>query len=148
MVLLVGKTIAEVAEVALRKAQKPLHYKEITKQVLQQCKLRGPTPHYSVRSRLGTNGRFKRVGEGIYALAKWQGYEEIRFGKDIAYDILRSHGREMSLKALGNEILKKRFFVGVPSAVALNSIKNDTQFEYDSTERTVGLAEWGEESNS
>lgn len=135
-------SIAEVAEKLLRKARRPLHYEEITNLLLSQITLVGKTPQQTVRSRLATNPRFKRVAEGVYALAEWSEYPAVRFAKDIGYDILRSQGKPMDLIKLGQEVLKERDFVGGPSQVARNVIRSDKRLFFDSSKNLVGLVEW------
>ena len=80
------------AEKLLEKSGKPLHYKEITNAIIQECDLHGKTPDETVRSLIGTNSKFIRVAEGVYqVLSKWKKYTSARFAKDIAYDVLKSN---------------------------------------------------------
>ena len=135
-------SIVRIAEEILKAEKRPLHYRVITKRLLNQHRLHGLTPHETVRSRLGTDERFKRVAEGMYALAEWDEYPTARFAKDIAYDVLKSRRRPMSLTALGIAILKERNFVGGADQVARNVIRTDKRFAYDPDTRLVALAKW------
>lgn len=72
--------VAIAAERVLRDAQKPLHYREITKQILArgQSRLRSKTPENSVNAILAVDiqdnpsSKFKRFDRGIYGLSEWQ----------------------------------------------------------------------------
>jgi|WetSurMetagenome_2_1015567.scaffolds.fasta_scaffold798670_1 hypothetical protein len=134
-------SIAQVAVEILQKEKHPLHYREITKRLLRKCHLGGRTPHETVRSRLGTDSRFKRVAEGVYALAEWEEYPVARFAKDIAYDILKSRKLPITLKELGERILRERQFKGAPSLIGRNSVKSDPRFYIDQS-GLVSLSEW------
>lgn len=61
----------DLAYEILRKARKPMHYREITGEILKKKKFRGLTPEYTVLSCLLTDRkkRFIRVRKGIYALS-------------------------------------------------------------------------------
>ena len=100
------------------------------------------TPHQTVRSRLATDARFKRVAEGVYALAEWREYPATRFAKDIAYDVLKSEQKPVTLSELGEAILRERNFVGGPNLVARNVVRSDKRFYFDRRRKLVGLAEW------
>jgi len=122
------RSIALVAGQILKKAGHPLHYTEITKRLLPQFRLVGMTPHQTVRSRLATDARFKRVAEGVYALAEWREYPATRFAKDIAYDVLKSEQKPVTLSELGGAILRVRNLVGGPNLVARNGVRSDNRF--------------------
>ena len=138
------RPIRALAEEILRSQTRPLHYKDLTKMILQERDLGGLTPHETVRAAIGTDSRFKRVAEGVYALAEWDEYPVARFAKDIAYDVLNSHGKPMSMTALGEAILEERRFVGGPKLVVRNVLRSDDRFSYDAKNGLVGLVEWEE----
>lgn len=135
-------SVTKAAEQLLEKSGKPMHYKEITKQIMHQCALSGKTPRETVRSLLATNSNFIRVDEGIYALTKWKKYIPARFAKDIAYDILKSRGKPMSMYDLGLKVLEERKFKGGPKMVIRNAIHNDRRFLRDTDSDLVFLVEW------
>jgi hypothetical protein len=139
-----NRSIADVAEEILVNVGTPMHYKEITKRILLsgKYKLKGKTPHETVRSRMATNPKFKRVAEGIYALREWSSYTEIRFAKDIAYDILYIYGLPMDLEELGTRIKQERIFIGGAKQVARNVVRTDKRFIYDAVTKMVSLVEW------
>jgi hypothetical protein len=113
--------------------------------ILQQRDLGGRTPHETVRAAVGTDLRFKRVAEGVYALTEWDEYPRARFAKDIAYDVLKSHRQPISMTVLGEEILQERRFAGGPKQVVRNVLRSDKRFSYESESRLVGLVEWEEQ---
>ena len=137
------RPITRVAEEIFIREKCPLHYKELTKIIMRERSLGGRTPHETVRSAIGTDSRFKRVAEGVYALAEWTEYPVARFAKDIAYDVLKSHGEPMAMTALGEAILEERQFVGGPNQVVRNVLRSDRRFYFDPEDRLVGLLEWG-----
>ena len=134
--------VTTAVEILLEESGKPMHYKEITKQILHQCNLHGKTPHETVRSLIGTNSKFIRVTEGVYALSKWKQYKPARFAKDIAYDILKARGKSMSMTALGKKVFEEREFVGGPRMVVRNVVSKDKRFLFDRDSELVSLAEW------
>lgn len=136
------KTIANIMEEILRAKNKPMHYLELTRLVLKQRPISSLVPFNTVASVLVTDPRFKRVAEGVYALASWTQYPVARFGKDIAYDILTARKRPITLRELGEAILKERSFTGLPAAVARRAVKSDPRFTYDRATRRVSLSKW------
>jgi len=135
-------SIVNVAEEILQQYGKPMHYKALTSLLLEKCELTGKTPHESVRSRLASSPKFKRIAEGIFALSIWQEYPPIRFAKDIAYEILKAKNKPISLALLGREILIERKFLGTPAMIARQAVINDKRFYYDKSIGVVGLVEW------
>jgi len=136
------KTIASIMEEILRAKNKPMHYLELTRLVLKQRPISSRVPFNTVASVLVTDPRFKRTAEGVYALASWTRYPVARFGKDIAYDILTARKRPITLRELGEAILKERWFTGLPAAVARRAVKSDPRFTYDRATRRVSLSKW------
>ncbi|MCP4286372.1 MAG: hypothetical protein GY792_18315 [Gammaproteobacteria bacterium] len=132
-------SVKQAALVVFRQENHPLHYKDLTKKILTMCDLKGKTPHESVRALIGTDERFKRVAEGVYALSEWEEYPAVRFAKDIAYDILSKRGTSMNIIQLGLEILEERKFIGPPKVIARNATKNDERFTYNPKTEMVGL---------
>lgn len=135
-------TVINAAEELLEKLEKPLHYKEITDLIINDCDLKGRTPYETVRSEIGTSSKFIRVAEGIYALSKWREYKPIRFAKDIAYDILKSKGSPLALNDLGKRVLEERLFKGRPKTIIQNAISHDARFYIDWENELVYLVDW------
>lgn len=138
------KSVTEAALEEFNNVGKPLHYKELTRRIIHKCNLVGKTPHETVRSRIGTDERFIRVAEGVYALVVWKEYPVARFAKDIAYDILQNHGSTIDLSKLGERIFEERVFKGPQRQVARNAIRNDERFSYEPGSDLVSLVEWEE----
>ena len=70
----------DAAEKVLNEAAQPLHYKEITRQILSQnfWQTEGKTPDQTVNARIavdikkkGENSRFVRTSPGVFGLRKW-----------------------------------------------------------------------------
>ncbi len=135
-------SIIQLAEKILHQEGRPLHYKDLTDMLMSEIKLGGRTPHETVRARMGSSPKFKRVAEGVYALSEWQQYPLARFAKDIAYEIIQSRGKPIDLIELGQEVLTERYFVGGPSQTARNATKDRQRFWYDKETNRVGLVEW------
>jgi len=136
------KTIKEAALEIFHLEKRPMHYKELSKKILKIYAFSGKTPHESVRSLIGTDKRFKRIAEGIYALTEWDEYPVARFAKDIAYDVLLNFGNPLHVDVLGNEILNERTFVGTPRVIARNATRSDPRFTDNPETKTIGLTEW------
>ena len=134
--------VTKAAEELLEKSGEPMHYKEITKQILKKCALSGKTPNETVRVSLGRDSKFVRVAEGLYALAKWKKYKPVRFAKDIAYDILKSRGEPLALYDLGIKVFEERRFKSDPKMVIRNVIRNDKRFLLNENTEIVSLVEW------
>lgn len=119
-----------------------MHYMELTRLILRERSLSGRTPHETVRAAVGTDPRFKRVAEGVYALTEWEEYPVARFAKDIAFDALMERGSPMSMTELGEAVLEERHFVGGPKQVVRNVLRSDGRFCQDPDTGLVRLAEW------
>jgi DNA-directed RNA polymerase delta subunit len=143
--MMARKSVVSAAEELLRKKHRPMHYREITVMIQDTCELRGQTPYESVRSRIGTSPRFKRVAEGVYALSEWEEYPIARFAKDIAYDILKKRRKPISLIELAQRILEERQFSGSPKNIVQNIVRTDARFYLDKQAGVVGLMEWQKE---
>ncbi|HLO16784.1 MAG TPA: winged helix-turn-helix domain-containing protein [Anaerolineales bacterium] len=135
-------SITKAAEELLERSGTPMHYKEITDQILHECDLHGNTPYETVRSSIGRSSKFIRIAEGVYALSKWKKYKPARFAKDIAYDILKLAAKPMSLINLGDKVLAERKFKGKPNMIVKNAIRQDARFYLDKRSNMVYLIEW------
>lgn len=77
-------TFKDAAEKILEQAKKPLHFKEIGKRALEQGLIdtSGSTPEQTMGAQIyteilydqkvGREGRFVKVGPGIFGLRKWE----------------------------------------------------------------------------
>ena len=69
-----NESIPEIAYEILKKSKKPIHYKDLTKKIMENKELKGNTPWKTVNACLSTNPKFKRIGEGrsgTYTLSEW-----------------------------------------------------------------------------
>jgi len=62
--------IADLAYEVVKKANRPMHYREITKEVSKTKKLTGRSPDLTVLGSMlkDKDRRFRRVGVGTYAI--------------------------------------------------------------------------------
>ena len=137
-------SIREAAIQIFKDMRRPLHYRDLTKRIIEISQLSGRTPHKTVRSMIGTDSRFNRVANGVYALSEWEQFPVARFAKDIAFEVLRKRGHPMSLESVGEKICEERKFIGSPKQVARNATRLDDRFYYNGDKDVVGLIEWEE----
>jgi hypothetical protein len=135
-------SIANAAEEILSRSGQPMHYKEITSLILNQCDLKGKTPALSVRSCLARDPKFKRTSEGFYALSKWKKYPAVKFAKDIAFEILEKGGEPMDALTLGTGVSKVRKFKGDPKSIVRSFLFTDKRFYYYRSTGMIGLTKW------
>lgn len=76
--LLPGASIVDRAYPIFSAEGRPMHYLEVYERLKQVMTFRGRTPEYSVNSALGTDGRFVRLGKGMFALREWGRREKAR----------------------------------------------------------------------
>jgi DNA-directed RNA polymerase delta subunit len=67
----------EVAYQILKESGKPMHYKEITAEVIKRSKSVGTTPQNSIFSRMitDTQKRFVKTAKGTFGLTEWTSKE-------------------------------------------------------------------------
>ncbi len=71
-----SQSISEMAYNILKERGGPLHYEEITKQIMKKRKIEGKIPRNIVSSCLIRSSKFKKVTrarDGMYGLAEWEG---------------------------------------------------------------------------
>ncbi len=134
--------IVDLAVEILQEKRRPLHYKELTDLIMKKKKIAGRTPQNTIRAAIAYDTRFKRVGEGVYALAVWDEYPVARFAKDIAYDILKKRRKPISPAELGRRVLEERQFVGSPASIAQFIVRSDPRVYFDKQVGVIGLREW------
>ena len=69
------KSVADGAYEILIKHKKPLHYRQITKELTKIRPLTVKEPYYAVNASMSGDKRFMRIKRGVWGLVKWQ-----RFG--------------------------------------------------------------------
>lgn len=66
------KSVADSAYEILIKHKKPLHYREITKELTKIRPLKVKEPYYAVNASMSGDKRFMRIKRGVWGLVKWQ----------------------------------------------------------------------------
>jgi len=63
-----SESFANLAYKILKENEKPMNYKDITKEILKIKKTKGKTPDETIRVKLAKDSRFIRFNRGIYGL--------------------------------------------------------------------------------
>lgn len=66
------KSFKQLAYEVLRAEGKPMHYVDLTSEVLKLRKTDGKTPAATLRMELAEDHRFVKVKRGIYGLSEWK----------------------------------------------------------------------------
>jgi len=66
------KSVADSAYEILIKHKKPLHYRQITKELTKIRPLKVKEPYYAVNASMSGDKRFMRIKRGVWGLVKWQ----------------------------------------------------------------------------
>jgi len=66
------KSVADGAYEILIKYKKPLHYRQITKELTKIRPLKVKEPYYAVNASMSGDKRFMRIKRGVWGLVKWQ----------------------------------------------------------------------------
>lgn len=66
------KSVADVAYEILTKHKKPLHFREITKELIKIRPLNVKEPYYAVNASMSGDKRFMRAKRGVWGLVKWK----------------------------------------------------------------------------
>ncbi len=66
------KSVADGAYEILIKHKKPLHYRQITKELTKIRPLKVKEPYYAVNASMSGDKRFMRIKRGVWGLVKWQ----------------------------------------------------------------------------
>ncbi len=66
------KSVANGAYEILIKHKKPLHYRQITKELIKIRPLKVKEPYYAVNASMSGDKRFMRIKRGVWGLVKWQ----------------------------------------------------------------------------
>ncbi|MDP3991112.1 MAG: sigma factor-like helix-turn-helix DNA-binding protein [Candidatus Nealsonbacteria bacterium] len=104
------KGVKDKSYIVLKKAEKPLHFVEISKLVGQDALCQ------TVHNELIKDPRFVLVGRGLYALKEW-GYQS-GIVKEVISEILKSSKGPLEKETVIEEVLKQRYVK--PSTVLLN----------------------------
>ena len=66
------KSVADIAYEILTKHKKPLHFREITKELIKIRSLNVKEPYYAVNASMSGDKRFMRAKRGVWGLVKWK----------------------------------------------------------------------------
>jgi len=99
------RSIRDKALIVLRRTGKPIHFKELAKQIKASKFDKKSVTTQAVHNELIRYDDFVLVGRGIYALKEW-GYKSGTV-KDVIVDILEEHGTLKKSKIV-EEVLKRR----------------------------------------
>ncbi len=98
--------IRDRAYLVLRKAGKPLHFKEIAQLINEMGLLERPAHVQTVHNELIKDSRFVLTGRGTYALTSW-GYQPGTV-EEVIERILRENNRPMTKEEILNAVLNQR----------------------------------------
>ncbi len=98
--------IKDKAYLALKKANKPLHFREITEAISQLFSPSSKVLPESVHNELIRNDKFVLIGRGVYALKEW-GYE-VGTVKEIIIRILKKSKKALSREEIVKQVLDQR----------------------------------------
>jgi len=99
--------IKDKAFLAIKKENKPLHFKEVAGLIEKQEKEKKPCLVKTVHNELIKDPRFVLVGRGLYALRDW-GYQP-GVVKDVIIDVLKKSVKPLSSKEIADQVLSQRF---------------------------------------
>lgn len=100
------KGTREKAYLILKEAKKPLHFRNIAKEIDKHNLNRKKTHPQTVHNELIKDNNFVLVGRGIYALAEW-GYKKGTV-KDVVEEILRATKKPLGRNEIIERVLKVR----------------------------------------
>ncbi|HOC96575.1 MAG TPA: sigma factor-like helix-turn-helix DNA-binding protein [bacterium] len=116
------KRVTDKIYIVLKKAGKPLHFKEITRLINESKFDKKPARDVTIHNELILDDRYVLVGRGIYALKEW-GYKRGNVG-DIIYEIL-SRGKPLTKKEIFDEVSKQKI---VKESTIYLALTNDKRF--------------------
>lgn len=116
--------IKDKAYVALAKAGKPLHFKDVAKAIDEARWSKKKSHPQTVHNELIKDKRFVLVGRGLYALREW-GYEP-GVVRDILVSVLKQVGRPLARDEIVKLVLEKRM---VKAPTVFLNLQNKTLFK-------------------
>ena len=108
--------VKDKAYVALEKAKKPLHFREVAEEINKAGWTNKKAHPQTVHNELIKDPRFVLVGRGLYALKEW-GYEPGPV-RDVVMSVLKAASRPLSKDEIIQAVLKRRLVK--PPTVLLN----------------------------
>jgi len=83
------KSIADLAYDILEENHRPMHYRQITEEVIKVKDIKAENPHHDVNASMGVDQRFIRYQRGIWGLVKWK-YREAHLPYTLTSYCLRN----------------------------------------------------------
>jgi DNA-directed RNA polymerase delta subunit len=96
--------IKDYAYLVIRKAGRPMHFREVAKEIFVQFKRKAHTA--TTHNELIRDSRFVLVGRGIYAIREWGHQGGVV--KDVIKNILLDSGKPMTKEEIIAEVQKQR----------------------------------------
>lgn len=96
--------IKDFAYLVIRKAGRPMHFREVSKEIFAQFKRKAHTA--TTHNELIRDDRFVLVGRGIYAIREWGHQGGVV--RDVIKTILLAEGRPMNKDEITKEVQKQR----------------------------------------
>jgi len=116
--------VKDKAYVALWKAGKPLHFRDVARAINRAKWSRKPAHPQTVHNELIKDSRFVLVGRGLYALQEW-GYEPGSV-KEVLRSVFKNSGRPLTKDEIVHLLLEKRAVK--PQTILLN-LQNRSLFK-------------------
>lgn len=118
--------IKDYAYLVIRKAARPMHFREVSKEITTQFKKKAHTA--TTHNELIRDTRFVLVGRGIYALREWGHTGGVV--RDVIKDVIRENGgKPMKKEDIIEKVKAKRI---VKDNTVLVNLQNPNHFEKDS----------------
>ncbi|MEA3304232.1 MAG: HTH domain-containing protein [Patescibacteria group bacterium] len=117
------KNLRDKAYIVLRDSGEPLHFTEISNQILDRKFDSKMVTVQAVHNELIRNDRFVLIGRGKYALAEW-GYSEGTVA-DVIEQLLRDHARPLTKREIVEGVLSMR---NVQEATISLNLQKNPQF--------------------
>ena len=117
------KRVTDKIYIVLKRAGKPLHFKEITALINESKFDKKAARDVTIHNELILDDRYVLVGRGMYALKEW-GYKRGNVG-DVIFDVL-SGGKSLTKKEIFDEVSKQKI---VKESTIYLSLTNDKRFK-------------------
>ncbi len=113
--------IKDFAYLVIRKSGRPMHFREVSKEILTQFKRKAHTA--TTHNELIRDPRFVLVGRGIYAIREWGHQGGVV--RDVIKSVLEKNGKPMNKVEITTEVQKQRI---VKDNTVLVNLQNPTYF--------------------
>jgi Sigma-70, region 4/HB1, ASXL, restriction endonuclease HTH domain len=113
--------IKDFAYLVIRKAGRPMHFREVSKEILAQFKRKAHTA--TTHNELIRDPRFVLVGRGIYAIREWGHAGGVV--RDVIKNILKAEGKAMNKEDIIEKVKKERI---VKENTVIVNLQNPNHF--------------------